>query len=108
MIVGPDPQSLDAGGICRAAIESLAENSSDGVIAPAFWYTILGIPGLLSYKMFNTADSIIGHKNKRYAAFVFAAARLDDIANYIPVRMRKAKSPGVLISEGLFGFSGRL
>lgn len=86
-IVGRDPQALDTGGICRAAIESLAENSSDGIIAPAFWYAISGLPGLLAYKMLNTADSMIGHKNERYAAFGFAAARLDDIANYIPARL---------------------
>jgi len=87
MIVGRDTQMLDASGVCRAAIESLAENSSDGIIAPIFWYVISGLPGLLGYKMLNTADSMIGHKNERYAAFGFASARLDDIANYIPARL---------------------
>jgi len=86
-IVGRDPLKLDEVGICRAAIESLSENSSDGVIAPAFWFLIMGLPGLLAYKMLNTADSMIGHKNNRYAAFGFAAARLDDLANLIPARL---------------------
>lgn len=87
MIVGRDPEMLDETGVCRAAIESLAENSSDGVVAPFFWFAILGLPGLLAYKMLNTADSMIGHKNARFAEFGFAAARTDDIANYIPARL---------------------
>jgi len=87
MIVGRNPHRLDKSGVCGAAIESLAENSSDGVVAPALWYLILGLPGLLAYKMLNTADSMIGHKNDRYGAFGYAAARLDDVANYIPARL---------------------
>ncbi|OQP88382.1 adenosylcobinamide-phosphate synthase [Rhizobium rhizosphaerae] len=87
MIVGRDPAHLDAPAVCRAAIESLAENFSDGVVAPAFWYLLAGLPGLMAYKMLNTADSMIGHKNERYLAFGWAAARLDDVANFLPARL---------------------
>lgn len=86
-IVGRDPNLLDEAGICRAAIESLAENASDGVVAPAFWFAVLGLPGLLMYKMLNTADSMIGHMNERYLDFGRASAKLDDAANYIPARL---------------------
>lgn len=81
MIVGRDPEKLDEPGVCRAAVESLAENFSDGVVAPAFWYLLAGLPGLLVYKVLNTADSMIGHRNERHAAFGWATARLDDLAN---------------------------
>ncbi len=87
MIVGRDPKSLDEGGVCRAAIESLAENSSDGVIAPAYWFAVAGMPGLFAYKMLNTADSMIGHMNERYRDFGRASAKLDDVANWIPARL---------------------
>ncbi len=87
MIVGRDPDSLDESGVCRAAIESLAENSSDGVIAPTFWFAVAGLPGLFAYKMLNTADSMIGHMNARYADFGRASAKLDDAANWIPARL---------------------
>ena len=87
MIVGRDPASLDESGVCRAAIESLAENSSDGVIAPAFWFAVAGLPGLFAYKMLNTADSMIGHMNERYRDFGRASAKLDDVANWIPARL---------------------
>lgn len=87
MIVGRDPQSLDQAGVSRAAVESLAENSSDGVVAPAFWYLLLGLPGLLAYKLLNTADSMIGHLSPRYRDFGRFAARLDDVANWIPARL---------------------
>ena len=80
-IVGRDPLSLDAHGIARAAIESLAENFSDGVVAPVFWYLLLGLPGLFAYKMANTLDSMIGHRSPRYRSFGWAAARLDDVLN---------------------------
>ena len=83
-IVGRDPMSLDAHGVARAAIESLAENFSDGVVAPVFWYLLLGLPGLLAYKMANTLDSMIGHRTPRYHAFGWAAARLDDVLNTVP------------------------
>ncbi|WP_424992653.1 adenosylcobinamide-phosphate synthase CbiB [Oceaniradius stylonematis] len=87
MIVGRDPNTLDEAGICRAAVESLAENASDGVVAPAFWYAVFGLPGLLAYKMLNTADSMIGHKTDRHRAFGRASARLDDFANWLPARL---------------------
>ncbi len=87
MIVGRDPETLDEAGISRAALESLAENFSDGVVAPAFWYAALGLPGLLAYKMLNTADSMIGHLSEKYADFGWAAARLDDLANWPAARL---------------------
>ena len=87
MIVGRDPETLDTPAVCRAAIESLAENFSDGVVAPAFWYALLGLPGLLAYKMLNTADSMIGHKSEKYLDFGWAAARLDDLANWPAARL---------------------
>lgn len=86
-IVGRDPVQLDKHGVARAAIESLAENFSDGVVAPVFWYVLFGFPGLLIYKAINTMDSMIGHKNPKYQAFGFSAARIDDIINLIPARL---------------------
>ena len=80
-IVGRDPQVLDAHGVARAAIESLAENASDGVVAPVFWFVALGLPGLVAYKAINTADSMIGHRTPRHEDFGWAAARLDDLVN---------------------------
>jgi adenosylcobinamide-phosphate synthase len=80
-IVGRNPQSLDEAGICRAAIESLAENFSDGVVAPALWIGVGGLPGGALYKAVNTADSMIGHRTPRHEAFGWAAARLDDLLN---------------------------
>ncbi|MDR6757447.1 adenosylcobinamide-phosphate synthase [Mycoplana sp. BE70] len=87
MIVGRDPATLDEPAVCRAAIESLSENFSDGVVAPALWYALLGLPGLLAYKMLNTADSMIGHKNAKYLEFGWASARLDDLANWPAARL---------------------
>ena len=87
LIVGRDPQTLDAAGVSRAAIESLAENYSDGVVAPAFWYVLLGLPGIFAYKMINTADSMVGHKSEKYLHFGWASARLDDLVNLIPARL---------------------
>jgi len=81
MIVGRDPQALDCHGVSRAAIESLSENFSDGVVAPALWLAIGGLPGAAVYKAVNTADSMVGHKSERYMAFGWSAARLDDLAN---------------------------
>jgi adenosylcobinamide-phosphate synthase len=81
MIVGRDPETLDEAGVSRAAIESLAENFSDGVVAPAFWMVAAGLPGAAAYKAINTADSMIGHRTPRHAQFGFAAARLDDLVN---------------------------
>ena len=86
-IVGRDVDSLNRSGVARAAIESAAENFSDGVVAPVFWYCVLGLPGLLMYKFVNTADSMIGYRTERYREFGWAAARLDDILNYIPARL---------------------
>lgn len=80
-IVGRDVSALDNAGVARAAIESLAENASDGLVAPAFWFAVLGLPGLVAYKAINTADSMIGHLNARYREFGWAAARLDDVVN---------------------------
>lgn len=86
-IVGRDPESLDEPGVARAAIESLAENYSDGVAAPLFWASGLGLPGMLGYKAANTADSMIGHRSARHRAFGWAAARFDDLINLIPARL---------------------
>jgi len=86
-IVGRDPADLDEAGIARASIESLAENTSDGVIAPVFWGAIFGLPGLVGYKTINTLDSMIGHRTPRHKAFGWAAARIDDLANFIPARL---------------------
>ena len=80
-IVGRDPASLDGAGVVRAAIESLAENFCDGVVAPALWGAALGLPGMAAYKAVNTADSMIGHRSERYAAFGWAAAKFDDLIN---------------------------
>ncbi len=86
-IVGRDPETLDQAGVSRAAIESSAENFSDGVVAPVFWFLIGGLPGIAIYKAVNTADSMIGYRNARFAEFGWAAARLDDVLNWIPARL---------------------
>ncbi|GLR95699.1 MULTISPECIES: adenosylcobinamide-phosphate synthase CbiB [Bradyrhizobium] len=86
-IVGRDPAALDEAGIARATIESLAENASDGIVAPVFWGALLGLPGILGYKAINTLDSMIGHRSERHEAFGWAAARIDDVANFIPARV---------------------
>ena len=86
-IVGRDTSELSAQEVRTAALETLAENLSDGVIAPLFWYLLLGVPGMLAYKMVNTLDSMIGYRNERYSLFGRAAARIDDVANYIPARL---------------------
>ena len=87
MIVGRDPATLDAAGIARAGIESLAENTSDGIVAPVFWGLVAGLPGIAAYKAINTLDSMIGHRTDRHEAFGKAAARLDDVVNVIPARL---------------------
>ncbi len=87
MIVGRDTSALDEAGIGRAAAESLAENTSDGVVAPLFWGAIFGLPGIAAYKAINTLDSMIGHRTIRHEAFGWAAARIDDVANLIPARL---------------------
>lgn len=86
-IVGRDTTHLSEQEIRTAALETLAENLSDGVIAPLFWYAILGVPGMLTYKMINTLDSMIGYRNARYREFGCVAARMDDVANYLPARL---------------------
>ncbi len=86
-IVGRDPETLDQAGVARAATESLAENFSDGVVAPVFWFALFGLGGLAAYKAVNTLDSMIGHRNPRYEAFGKAAARLDDALNWVPARL---------------------
>lgn len=86
-IVGRDPQALDEAGVSRAAIETLAESTSDGVVAPWFWLVLFGLPGIAFYKAVNTADSMIGHLNERYRDYGWAAARLDDLVNLIPARL---------------------
>lgn len=86
-IVGRDTSRLSPQEIRAAALETLAENLSDGVIAPMFWFAFLGLPGMMAYKMINTLDSMIGYKNDRYKDFGQVAARLDDVANYIPARL---------------------
>ena len=86
-IVGRDTQQLSAQEVRTAALETLAENLSDGVIAPLFWFALLGVPGMLAYKMVNTLDSMIGYQNERYKDFGCWAAHIDDIANYIPARI---------------------
>ncbi|RED51220.1 adenosylcobinamide-phosphate synthase CbiB [Aestuariispira insulae] len=96
-IVGRDPNSLDEYGVARSAIESLAENYADGVVAPAFWYLVFGLPGILGYKAVNTLDSMIGYRNKRYKDFGMAAAKLDDVANWIPARLS-----GLILTVGAF------
>ena len=80
-IVGRDPDNLSEGEIAKAALETLAENTADGIVAPAFWYAVAGLPGIVIYKAINTADSMIGHKSERYRNFGWAAARLDDLVN---------------------------
>jgi adenosylcobinamide-phosphate synthase len=86
-IVGRDPSDLDESGIARAAIESLAENASDGIVAPVFWGALFGLPGIAAYKAINTLDSMIGHRTPRHEAFGWAAARIDDLANFVPARV---------------------
>ena len=86
-IVGRDTSELSAQEVRTAALETLAENLSDGVIAPLFWFAVLGVPGMLAYKMVNTLDSMIGYKTDRYRDFGCWAAHIDDIANYIPARL---------------------
>lgn len=87
MIVGRDPAQLDTPAIARAATESLAENASDGIVAPLVWGLVLGLPGIAAYKAINTLDSMIGHRTDRHEAFGWASARVDDLANLVPARL---------------------
>lgn len=86
-LVGRDPSDLDASGVAAAVIESVAENSVDAVVAPAFWAVVAGAPGALAYRAINTMDAMVGHRTDRYGRFGWAAARLDDLANYVPARI---------------------
>lgn len=97
-IVGRNPETMDTPAMTRAALESLAENASDGVVAPLFWGAIFGLPGIAVYKALNTFDSMIGYRNERYQDFGWAAARLDDLANLIPARLT-----GLLIAGAATG-----
>lgn len=87
MIVGRDPTKLDEAGVARSALESLAENTSDGIVAPVFWGAVAGLPGIATYKAINTLDSMIGHRNTRFEQFGKVAAKLDDLVNLIPARL---------------------
>jgi adenosylcobinamide-phosphate synthase len=100
LIVGRDTQRLDTNGVAAAALESLAESFNDGIVAPVFWFVIAGLPGLFVYKVLNTADSLIGHKEERWRAFGWAAARADDVANLLPARI----AGGLLVLAGLGGW----
>ena len=99
-IVGRETELLDRPAIVRAATESLAENLSDGFVAPVFWFAVAGFPGLVAYKAVNTADSLIGHRSDRYRCFGWAAARLDDLANWIPARITAALLALAALCEG--------
>jgi adenosylcobinamide-phosphate synthase len=101
-IVGRETEGLDEAAICRAAIESLAENFSDGVTAPLFWMVLAGLPGALAYKAINTADSMIGHKSPRHLAFGWAAARCDDVVNLPASRL---SASWLMLAAALLGLS---
>ena len=98
-IVGRDVTALDEAGVARAAIESAAENLSDGVVAPALAFLVFGLPGLMIYKITNTADSMIGHRTPRHEQFGWAAARFDDLLNWVPARLTAAL---ILLAHGRF------
>ena len=90
MIVGRDPTTLTEAGVARSALESLAENTSDGIVAPVFWGAVAGLPGIAAYKAINTLDSMIGHRTARHEHFGKVAARLDDLVNLLPARLSGA------------------
>jgi len=100
-IVGRDTEGMDRTSVARAAVESAAENLSDGVIAPAFWFLVAGLPGLLVYKLVNTADSMIGYRDELYGEFGWAAARFDDLLNLVPARLTAAL---IVLLHGLTEF----
>lgn len=107
MIVGRNTATLDSAGIARASLESLAENASDGVIAPLFWGSLLGLPGMAAYKAVNTLDSMIGHRAPRYAEFGTVAARLDDLLNWVPARITAVLFAVVSGNVNAWSVSGR-
>ena len=104
-LVGRDPAALDAAGIARACVESVAENTSDAVVGPLFWGSVGGLPGLLGYRAINTLDAMVGHRNPRYRRFGWAAARLDDVVNLLPSRMTALVV--ILLAPGFGGTPGR-
>lgn len=106
-IVGRDTSELSAQEVRTAALETLAENLSDGVIAPLFWFALTGVPGMLAYKMINTLDSMIGYRTPRYREFGCIAAHIDDMANYIPARLTAALMVIASGKPSLFGFVRR-
>jgi adenosylcobinamide-phosphate synthase len=99
-LCGRDPDRLDAAGLARAVVESVAENTSDAVVAPLLWGAVLGLPGLLGYRAVNTLDAMIGHHSPRYERFGWAAARLDDVANLIPARVTGLLAAGLAPAVG--------
>ena len=105
VLCGRDPDGLDAAGLARATVESVAENTSDAVVAPLLWGAALGLPGLLGYRAVNTLDAMIGHHSPRYERFGWAAARLDDAANLIPARVTAGAA--ALLAPAVGGSPGR-
>lgn len=99
-LCGRDARHLDAGEIARAGVESLAENTSDAVVGPLLWGAVTGLPGLLAYRAVNTLDAMIGHRDRRYARFGWAAARLDDLANLVPARVTGLLAAGLAPAVG--------
>jgi adenosylcobinamide-phosphate synthase len=103
-LCGRDPDNVDEAGLARASVESLAENTSDAIVAPLFWGAVAGLPGLLGYRAVNTLDAMVGHRSARYARFGTAAARLDDAANLAPARLTGLLT---LLAAPLVGGSAR-
>jgi adenosylcobinamide-phosphate synthase len=103
-LVGRDPSALDADGVARAALESVAENTCDAIVAPLLWGAVAGLPGLLAYRAANTLDAMVGYRSPRYAKFGWASARLDDLANVVPAR---ATAVLVAVTAPLAGGDGR-
>ncbi|MFS0884426.1 cobalamin biosynthesis protein [Aeromicrobium sp. 179-A 4D2 NHS] len=99
-LVGRDPSGLDGAGVARAAVESLAENTSDAVVAPLLWGAALGVPGLVGYRAINTLDAMVGHRSPRYERFGWASARVDDAANLVPSRVSAALAAGLAPTVG--------
>ena len=106
-IVGRDTSALSAQEVRTAALETLAENLNDGVVAPLFWYGLLGVPGMMAYKMVNTLDSMVGYRNERYRKIGCFAARLDDVANFIPSRLTAFLMVMAVVRPSLLAFVAR-
>ena len=107
-LCGRDPAGLDAGEIARAVIESVAENTSDAVVAPLLWGAVAGIPGLAAYRAVNTLDAMVGYRSPRYLRFGWASARLDDVANWLPARVTAALAAACAPLVGKTGPAGVL